>query len=119
MYCRACGAGIHASDDYCPKCGFGAKQVTRTTNPSVWMAVTAFLIAIFALLATMGALIDIENMTDKDVIYSAIGSIILTLPSFVLGALSLAEKRGLAALAISSIAASAFNCILVVLIFVV
>lgn len=83
------------------------------------MAVTAFLIAIFALLATMGALIDIENMTDKDVIYSAIGSIILTLPSFVLGALSLAEKRGLAALAISSIAASAFNCILVVLIFVV
>ena len=110
IYCRACGAQLHASALSCPHCGCTLQPaVTASSSPSVWMAATALGLSIFVLLDTLFA--DVNSMSQEELRNSCIGGLIFTLPTGVLGIVSLVQKRGGQGMAIASVIISGINLV--------
>lgn len=134
MYCRSCGKQLHESARFCPQCGFNFEPVT-VARPSIWMAVSALVLAILTLLILLSTIGDMDtlsrlshlesafggNSLQKKVAeeagYSAIGGLVFCLSAAALGILSLARKRGGRGMAITSVVINGINLLIILSLF--
>lgn len=150
MYCQNCGASLIEGARFCAQCGLTLNgqaaasahvrgpevpQNQGVKSESVWMAVTAMVLAIVTLLALLSAAADFDTLDTlgqfesmfggntlqrkvaQDVINTAVGGLILGLPAAVLGMLSVLQRRGGRGMAVAGLVISAINLLLVLSLF--
>lgn len=132
IYCRSCGKQLHESARFCPHCGFSLQPVEAPSpSSSIWMAVTALVLSIFTLLLLLVTFDDMDTLYALSQIESAFGShslekklaedaatsaeagLVFGLPAWVLGIVSLVQKRGGRGMAIASLVIGGINLLLI------
>ncbi|WP_323011287.1 zinc ribbon domain-containing protein [Castellaniella sp.] len=103
IFCRGCGKEIHDSATACPHCGATQSGSSSGQQGSKWMAITALVLGIFAILATMAAFAD---GADSEQI---LGIILFGVVSLVFAIISLVQKRWGKGLSIAGIVMSAIS----------
>lgn len=94
VFCRGCGKELHESAPTCPHCGF-VQQSEAKIKDSVWMAITAFVLAILCFLSWF-------DLPDWDADMKD-GLWMFSIASLILGSVSLQQKRKLKILSIISV----------------
>lgn len=105
VFCRGCGKEIHESAPTCPHCG--ATQAAPPSTKSKWMAITALALAALVFLASISFLEQNKPVTDE-----IVGVFIFAIPSIVLAAISLNQRRWGKPWAITAIVLSALGILI-------
>lgn len=107
VFCRGCGKEIHESTLTCPHCG--ATQIAPSSTKSKWMPITALVLGALVLLASIGF-----GEQDKPSTDEIVGTFIFAIPSIVLAAISLNQRRWGKPWAITAIVLSALGILITV-----
>lgn len=86
IFCRGCGKEIHETAPTCPHCG--AMQAAPISQFNKWMAITSAVLGAVTLLASFG-LRDSSQHSADDVA----GVFVFAIPSIILAAISLSQRR--------------------------
>lgn len=86
IFCRGCGKEIHESAPTCPHCG--AMQTAPISQSNKWMAITAIVLGAVTLLASFGLHDGSHHSTDE-----VAGVFVFAIPSIILAAISLSQRR--------------------------
>ena len=132
IYCRSCGKKLHESSRFCSHCGFSFQPVPiEAPIPSIWMAVTALVLSTLTLLLLLATFSDMDTLNTlsqlesafgshslkkrlaEDAAKSAAGGLVFGLPAWVLGIISLVQKRGGHGMAIASLVIGGINLLLI------
>jgi len=108
VFCRGCGKEIHESAPACPHCGATQAGAASTAQGSKWMTITALVLGAMTFLASIGLLYE-GNASAEGIV----GVFTFAIPSIVLAAISLSQRRWGKSWAITAIVLSALGILLV------
>ncbi|KCV59251.1 zinc-ribbon domain protein [Bordetella bronchiseptica 99-R-0433] len=108
VFCRGCGKAIHESAPACPHCGATQTATVPAAQGSKWMTITALVLGAMTFLAGFG-LLDEGNASAEGIV----GVFAFAIPSIVLAAISLSQRRWGKSWAITAIVLSALGILLV------
>lgn len=110
VFCRGCGKEIHDSAPTCPHCGATQGKQTKDEKPSSWMAILALILGILIFISAIGVAAE-SSSADSDTL---IGGFILAIPSIILAAVHLTQRRPGQAMPISAIALSSIGLLVLI-----
>lgn len=105
VFCRGCGKELHESAPTCPHCGFVQNTETKTKD-SIWMGITAFVLAVLCFLNWI-------NLPDWDADMT-VGIWMFSIASLTIGVISLQQKRKLKALSIISVVVASLTILILI-----